>query len=88
MTIRAFQTKSPLTMSKTYNNVPMPAALAESVAKSDAFWDGPKLIVLCFVTLGLSFALLWSMAEGIVGPTFHETDIGHESHDLQFGQGR
>jgi hypothetical protein len=44
--------------------------------------------VLCFVTLGLSFALLWSMAEGIVGPTFHETDIGHESHDLQFGQGR
>ena len=75
-------------MSKTYNNVPMPAALAESVAKSDEFWTGPKLIVLCFVTLGLSFALLWSMAEGIVAPEFHNNDIGHETHDLQFGQGR
>ena len=75
-------------MSKAYINVPMSDALAESVAKSDAFWNGPKLIVLCFVTLGLSFALLWSMAEGIVGPTFHETDSGHEPHEPQIGQGR
>jgi hypothetical protein len=75
-------------MSKTYNNVPMSDALAESVAKSDAFWTGPRLIGLCAVTLGLSLGLLWAMAEGIVAPTFNGNDIGHETHDLQFGQGR
>ena len=75
-------------MSKTYNNVPMSDALAQSVAKSDAFWNGPRLIGLCFVTLGLALSLLWAMAEGIVGPTFHNNDIGHETHDLQFGDGR
>ena len=75
-------------MSQTYNNVPMSDSLAESVAKSDAAWSGPKLIVLCFATLGLAFALLWSMAEGIVAPEFHNDDIGHETHDLQFGTGR
>ena len=75
-------------MSKTYNNVPMSDAMAESVAKTDAAWTGPKLIVLCFVTLGAAFTLLWLMAEGVVAPTFHQNDIGHETHDLQIGQGR
>lgn len=74
-------------MSKTYNNIPMSDAMAESVAKTDDFWTGPKLIVLCFVTLSLALTLLWLMAEGVVGPTFHDNSIGHETHDLQFGDG-
>ena len=75
-------------MSKTYNNVPMSDALAESVAKSDAFWTGPKLIGLCFVTLALALGLLWAMADGIVAPTRQNSDVGSETHDLQFGNGR
>ena len=75
-------------MSKTYNNVPMSEALAESVAKTDAFWTGPKLIILCLTTLAASLTLLWLMANTTVAPTFHNNDIGHETHDLQFGDGR
>ena len=74
-------------MSETYNNVPMSDSLAESTAKADSAWNGPKLIVLGFVTLGLSFALLWAMAEGIIGPTQHEADYGHEQHFMQPGGG-
>ncbi|MEM7435852.1 MAG: hypothetical protein AAF436_11925 [Myxococcota bacterium] len=55
--------------------------------KEDASWNGPKLIVLSFITLGISFALLWAMAEGIIGPTQHEADWGHEQHFLQPGVG-
>jgi hypothetical protein len=75
-------------MSDTYNNVPMSDAAADRVAKEDAFWTGPKLILLSFATLAVSFALLWSMAEGIIGPTQHNnaTD-GHEQHFLQPGGG-
>lgn len=74
-------------MPETYNNVPMSDSLNEATVKSDAAWNGPKLIVLSFITLGLSFALLWAMAEGIIGPTQHEADYGHEQHLLQPGGG-
>ncbi|MGB5811924.1 MAG: hypothetical protein WBG86_15400 [Polyangiales bacterium] len=74
-------------MSDTYNNVPMSDGLNESTVKADSFWQGPKLIVLGFVTLGFCFALLWAMAEGIIGPVQHEADYGHESHFLQPGGG-
>ena len=74
-------------MPETYNNVPMSDSLAESTAKADAAWNAPKLIVLGLLTLGLSFALLWAMAEGIIGPTQHEADFGHEEHFLQPGGG-
>lgn len=74
-------------MSDTYNNVPMSDAMAAKTEKEDAFWNGPKLIVLSFVTLGISFALLWAMAEGIIGPTQHGNVEGHEVHFLQPGGG-
>ena len=59
-------------MSDTYNNVPMSDAMAARTEKEDAFWTGPRLIVLSFVTLAAAFALLWSMSEGIIGPTQHD----------------
>jgi hypothetical protein len=74
-------------MADTHNNVPMSDAMATRVEKEDAFWTGPRLIVLSFVTLALAFALLWSMAEGIIGPTQHDADFGHEQHLLQPGGG-
>ena len=74
-------------MSDTYNNVPMSDAMAERTAKEDAFWNGPKLILLSFVTLGFCFALLWAMAEGIIGPKQHEADWGGETHFLHPGGG-
>ena len=74
-------------MSDTYNNVPMSEGMANRTAKEDAFWNGPKLIGLSFVTLGLCFALLWAMAQGVIGPTQHEADWGHETHFLQPGVG-
>ncbi len=74
-------------MSDTYNNVPMSDAMAARTEKEDSFWNGPKLIVLSFVVLGVVFALLWSMAEGIIGPEQHDADYGHEVHFLQPGGG-
>lgn len=74
-------------MAGNYNNVPMSDRMAVRVAKEDAFWTGPKLIILGFATLALSFGLLWSMAEGIIGPVQHEADWGHEVHMLQPGGG-
>jgi hypothetical protein len=74
-------------MSDTYNNVPMSDSMAASTAKEDAFWTGPKLIGLSFVTLAIAFTLLWLMAEGIIGPTQHDADYGHEQHLLQPGGG-
>ena len=74
-------------MSDTYNNVPMSDAAAARTAKEDAFWTGPRLIVLSFVTLAVAFTLLWSMAEGIIGPTQHDANFGHEQHLLQPGGG-
>ena len=74
-------------MPETYNNVPMSDSLNEATVKADAAWNGPKLIALSFITLGLSFALLWAMAQGIIGPTQHEADYGHEQHLLQPGGG-
>ena len=59
-------------MSKTYNNVEMSKEAADQVAKTDATWTGPRLIILSFVTLGLAFALLYAMANNIIGPTFHQ----------------
>lgn len=74
-------------MADAYNNVPMSDRMAERTAREDAFWTGPKLILLGFATLAVSFMLLWSMAEGIIGPTQHEADWGHETHLLQPGGG-
>lgn len=74
-------------MSDTYNNVPMSDSMAARTEKEDGFWSGPKLVLLSFATLGLAFALLWSMAEGIVGPTQHDASFGHEQHMLQPGGG-
>jgi hypothetical protein len=74
-------------MADTYNNVPMSEGMGERTVKEDTFWNGPKLVVLGFATLGLCFALLWAMAEGIIGPTQHEADWGHETHMLQPGGG-
>ena len=74
-------------MSDTYNNVPMSESMAARTEKEDAFWSGPKLIVLSFVTLALAFALLWAMAEGVIGPSQHDSNEGHEVHFLQPGGG-
>ncbi len=74
-------------MSDTYNNVPMSESMAARTEKEDAFWSGPKLIMLSFVTLALAFALLWAMAEGVIGPSQHDSNEGHEVHFLQPGGG-
>jgi hypothetical protein len=74
-------------MADTYNNVPMSESMAARTAREDAFWTGPKLIVLGFATLAVSFALLWAMAQGIIGPTRHDSDEGQEVHFLQPGLG-
>ena len=74
-------------MSDTYNNVPMSDRMAAKTEKEDSFWTGPKLIVLSFLTLGVAFTLLWSMSEGIIGPTQHDSNEGHEVHFLQPGGG-
>ncbi len=74
-------------MADTYNNVPMSDQMNERTVKEDTFWNGPKLIVLSFITLAIAFGLLWSMAEGIIGPTQHEADYGHEGHFLEPGIG-
>ena len=74
-------------MSETYNNVPMSDGMAARTEKEDAFWNGPKLIGLSFVTLGVAFALLWAMAQGIIGPTQYDATDGHEEHFLQPGGG-
>jgi hypothetical protein len=74
-------------MSDTYNNVPMSDSMAARTEKEDAFWTGPRLIGLSFATLALVFALLWSMAQGIIGPTQPDAEYGHERHLLQPGGG-
>ena len=74
-------------MSDTYNNVPMSDEMAARIEKADMFWTGPKLVVLGFVTLGVAFALLWAMADGIIGPTQYDSDEGQEVHFLQRGGG-
>jgi hypothetical protein len=74
-------------MSDTYNNVPMSDAMAARTEKEDTFWKGPKLIVLGFATLAVVFTLLWLMAQGIIGPTQHNSSYGHEVHLLQPGGG-
>ncbi len=70
-------------MTDTYNNVPMSESAARSVEKQDGFWDGPRLIVLSFATLGAAFVLLWLCAEGTIGPTVNEASWGGETHLLQ-----
>ena len=74
-------------MSDTYNNVPMSDGMRDKTEKEDDFWTGPKLILLGFATLGVAFALLWSMSEGIIGPTVHDSNEGNEVHFLQPGGG-
>ena len=74
-------------MSDTYNNVPMSDAMAARTEKEDAFWTGPKLILLSFATLAVSFTVLWLSAQGIIGPTQYDATDGHEQHFLQPGGG-
>ncbi|MEM1416662.1 MAG: hypothetical protein AAGH15_17250 [Myxococcota bacterium] len=59
-------------MAEHYNNVTMSEQSAKNVARDDAFWTGPKLIVLCAVTLGAALFLLWAMSVNLIGPTIHE----------------
>lgn len=59
-------------MAETYNNVPMDDALARKVEASDKSWTGPKLVILCAVTLAGALALLWAMASNHIGPTIHQ----------------
>lgn len=70
-------------MTAPYNNVPMTDRGRHRVANNEAFWNGPRLIVLSFVVLGAAFALLWASAEGVIGPSFNEATWGSESHFLQ-----
>ena len=65
----------------------MSDAMAARTEKEDAFWTGPKLIVLSFLVLTACFALLWAMAQGIIGPEQHDANWGHEVHLLQPGGG-
>jgi hypothetical protein len=58
-------------MSKSYVNVPMTEAEAKKFQEQDAFWTGPRLIVLCAITLGGALLLLTSLAWNWIGPTFH-----------------
>ncbi len=74
-------------MSETYNNVPMSDRARASVARQDRFWDGPKLVVLSFLTLGVAFVVLWLAAEGILGPSVDEASWGQETHLLQADPG-
>jgi hypothetical protein len=74
-------------MSDTYNNVPMSDSMAARTAKEDAFWTGPRLILLSFATLAVAFILLWSMAQGVIGPAQHDAEYGQETHMLQPGGG-
>lgn len=57
---------------KTFINVPMADSQEERFRKEDRFWDGPKLIVLTAVTLGIAWTILYLSAHQIIGPTFYE----------------
>jgi hypothetical protein len=59
-------------MPKTYVNIPMTEEQARRVAEIDARWTGPKLIVLCAVTLGLVFTMLGLAAWRVIGPKSDE----------------
>ncbi len=56
----------------THINVPMSDASRERILREDRFWTAPKLIFLCALTLGLSFALLYAMSTNLIGPTIHQ----------------
>ena len=55
-------------MAKTYVNIPMTEEQARRVAETDAKWTGPKLMVLCAVTLAIVFTILASAAWRVIGP--------------------
>lgn len=59
-------------MPETYNNVPMDEPSARKVAASDKSWTGPKLVILCAITLGAALVFLWAMANNHIGPTIHQ----------------
>ncbi len=58
-------------MSKSYINVPMTEEEAQRFRDQDAKWNGPKLMVLCAVTLGAALLLLWALAWEKIGPNAH-----------------
>ncbi len=58
-------------MADTYINIPVTEAERERIEREEATWTAPKLIVLCAVTLGCAFLLLWAMSNGYIGPTVH-----------------
>ena len=68
------------TESQTYNNVPMSDELAEKVARTDAFWTGPRLVLLCAATLLAAWTVLWLAANGSIGPETPEYE--NVAHDL------
>lgn len=55
-------------MSQSYVNIPMTEAEAKAFRETDARWTGPKLVVLCAVTLGAALFVLTSAAWGWIGP--------------------
>ncbi len=55
---------------KSYVNIPMTEEQARRVAEVDDSWTGPKLVILCAVTLFLAMFLLWAAAWRVVGPDF------------------
>lgn len=55
-------------MAKTYINIPVTEAEKAKIEKSDAFWTGPKLIVLIALTLGSALVVLWLAANGHIVP--------------------
>ncbi len=69
-------------MSETYNNVPMSDSLAEKVVKTDGRWSGPRLVLLCAVTLLIAWTVLWLAADTSIGPTFTEHE--NVTHDFGF----
>lgn len=69
-------------MSKSYVNVPMTDAQKAAFEASDAFWTGPKLVVLCAVTLGAALLLLTSLAWQWIGPQQGDT-LAPQHHAAQ-----
>lgn len=60
-------------MSKSYINVPMSDAEKQAFEASDAYWTGPKLILLLAVTLSAALLLLTSLAWRWIGPQQGDT---------------